>query len=334
MDSLTQIVLGAATAEFIAGKKIGNRAFLYGGILGTIPDLDVYIGKFYDIVTSNEIHRGFSHSFVFFILAAPLLGLLIRRLERKNGLTLVDAIKLSFWCLCTHALLDAFTNWGTQLLWPLEERFEIQSIFVIDPLYTLPFIYCLIRVFRLNRENPMRRKWNNRGLIISSSYLMLTLVLQAAAKHQFVARLGELNLDYTEVSVRPAPLNTILWNANISTTDGYYLGEYSFFDSQPITFDFYKRNSELIQGYENDQMIVRLKRMSNGWYTISESDGNLYFNDMRFGLLNEDTDNPEFVFRYLLNFENGKVTATEAESPGRSEPGKLLKRLWVRVQGN
>ena len=53
MDSLTQIVLGAATAEFIAGEKIGNRAFLYGGILGTIPDLDVYIGKFYDIIIES-----------------------------------------------------------------------------------------------------------------------------------------------------------------------------------------------------------------------------------------------------------------------------------------
>ncbi|MFT6210598.1 MAG: inner membrane protein, partial [Bacteroidia bacterium] len=32
MDSLTQIVLGAAVAEAALGKKIGNKALLWGGI--------------------------------------------------------------------------------------------------------------------------------------------------------------------------------------------------------------------------------------------------------------------------------------------------------------
>ena len=38
MDSLTQIVLGASVAEATLGKKIGNKAILYGAIAGTIPD--------------------------------------------------------------------------------------------------------------------------------------------------------------------------------------------------------------------------------------------------------------------------------------------------------
>ena len=43
MDSLTQIVLGAAVGEAVLGRKIGNKAILYGAIAGTIPDLDVII---------------------------------------------------------------------------------------------------------------------------------------------------------------------------------------------------------------------------------------------------------------------------------------------------
>lgn len=46
MDSFTQIVLGIATAELCAGEKLQRRTFLYGAILGTIPDLDVVVGKF------------------------------------------------------------------------------------------------------------------------------------------------------------------------------------------------------------------------------------------------------------------------------------------------
>ena len=75
MDSLTQIVLGAACGEIILGKKIGNKALLFGAIGGTIPDLDVIVGKW---IFSNEIdamlfHRGFMHSILFSILAAFLV---------------------------------------------------------------------------------------------------------------------------------------------------------------------------------------------------------------------------------------------------------------------
>ena len=61
MDSLTQIVLGAACGEIALGKKIGNKALLFGAIGGTIPDLDVFIGPW---LYGNEIdamafHRGF-----------------------------------------------------------------------------------------------------------------------------------------------------------------------------------------------------------------------------------------------------------------------------------
>lgn len=62
MDSLTQIVLGAAVGEAVLGKKVGNKAMFYGAIAGTIPDLDVYVGKLFDTVTALEIHRGFTHS--------------------------------------------------------------------------------------------------------------------------------------------------------------------------------------------------------------------------------------------------------------------------------
>jgi inner membrane protein len=334
VDSLTQIVLGAATAELIVGKKIGNRALLYGGIIGTIPDLDVFVGMAYDIVTANEIHRGFSHSILFFLLAAPLLGLILQRLERGSGVKLWTWIHVSFWCLLTHALLDAFTNWGTQLLWPWDKKFAIQSIFVIDPLYTLPFIYCLIRVMRLKRQDIQRRKWNLYGILISSFYLILTVGLQAIAKDRFQDELSDSGIEYNKISVRPAPLTAILWNANISAKDGYYLGEYSFFDTKPIRFSYFKRNNALIEGYIDDPMIRRLTLLSEGWYALTEQDGEVYFNDLRFGLLNDDPQKPEFVFRYLLKFQQGKIRAYEAKSPLRKEPKKLLIKLWYRIGGN
>ena len=61
MDSVTQMVLGAAVAEATIGRKIGNRAILWGAIAGTMPDLDVFV-PLGDVVKDFTYHRSASHS--------------------------------------------------------------------------------------------------------------------------------------------------------------------------------------------------------------------------------------------------------------------------------
>ena len=70
MDSLTQIVLGAAVGEAVLGKKIGNRALYLGALGGTIPDLDVLANVFTSELTALAFHRGFMHGMLFAV-AAP-----------------------------------------------------------------------------------------------------------------------------------------------------------------------------------------------------------------------------------------------------------------------
>ena len=79
MDSLSQIVLGAAVGEAILGRKVGNRAMLWGGICGTLPDLDVLANAVSDPMSALAYHRAFTHSLPFAVLAAPLVGLAIHR---------------------------------------------------------------------------------------------------------------------------------------------------------------------------------------------------------------------------------------------------------------
>jgi len=84
MDSLTQIVLGAACGEVVAGKKMGNRAMLWGAVGGTIPDLDVFASFFTDEIASTSFHRGFMHSFLFASLAPWALAWLAEWFYSKN----------------------------------------------------------------------------------------------------------------------------------------------------------------------------------------------------------------------------------------------------------
>ena len=99
MDSLTQIVLGAAVGEAVLGKKIGNRAMLWGAVAGTIPDLDVFIRYFTDPITSSEMHRGFSHSLIFAILMAPIMGWIANKIHRKRDIGLKPWSWLFFWTI-------------------------------------------------------------------------------------------------------------------------------------------------------------------------------------------------------------------------------------------
>jgi inner membrane protein len=222
MDSLTQIVLGAAVGEAVLGKKIGNRAMAWGAVAGTIPDLDVYMRYFTDQMTATEMHRGFSHSIVFSVLFAPVFGWLVSRYERLKDFKAWSW--LFFWAFVTHPILDAHTTWGTQLFWPFDLRVAFKTIFVIDPVYTLPFLVFLILAMRQKRTTAKRRFYNNLGLIISSCYLLLTFFLKWAAFVQFEKALEKRQIEYINIDTRPAPLNTILWSANVETEEAYLLG--------------------------------------------------------------------------------------------------------------
>lgn len=333
MDSLTQIVLGAAVGEAVLGKKIGNKALLYGAIAGTIPDLDVILGSFTDTITAVEWHRGFSHSLLFCLILAPVLGWLLSSLDRKSNLDWKPWTILFFLGLFTHTLLDAFTSWGTQILWPIKTRFALNSIFVIDPFYTVPFMVFTIMVLFYKRQSKTRRRLNTTGLIISTSYLLTTLYVKNIVEQRFEQALQNQKINYTQISTRPSPLNIILWNANIDTPSHYLIADYSFFDTQPIRFKSYAKQRHTSKDLMAFPNVKRLIDISKGWYIIEQKNNHWYFNDLRFGLIPKKDGNFDFTFSYHLKQYNGYIKATEVSKTGR-DAQFLMKTLWKRLKGN
>jgi inner membrane protein len=331
MDSLTQIVLGAAVGEAALGKKVGHKAMLYGAIAGTIPDLDVISQYFVDTVTALEWHRGFTHSIVFSVVFGLFFGWLVSRWDKRASWK--QWSWLWFLCFITHPLLDAHTTWGTQLFWPFDLRLAYKNIFVIDPLYTLPFLVFLLLALLRKRDDPKRRKLNNLGLWISSGYLLLTLFFKGITFLKFESALEEQNIAYTEIETKPAPLQAILWSANVETETAFLIGYYSLFDSQPISFEKHPKNHQLLGELAENEKIKRLIAITNGFYTITEADGKLYLNDLRFGTLSVDPNNQQYVFSYLL--EGTKENLSITENRKRPEDAKnIINELWQRVKGN
>ncbi len=153
MDSLTQIVLGGTVAYATLGPKVGKKAVLYGALLGTLPDLDVFL-PYGGEVEAFTYHRGFSHSILVHLVLSPIIAWLLAKLhpissDSEFKYSWYKWTLMVFLCLSTHALLDACTVYGTQLLWPITQYpFGFSNLFIIDPAYTLPlllgFSVCLL----------------------------------------------------------------------------------------------------------------------------------------------------------------------------------------------
>ncbi len=339
MDSLTQIVLGAACGEAVLGKKIGNKALLFGAIGGTIPDLDVLVGGW---LYGNEIdamlfHRGFMHSILFTVLAAFILGWLVYKLyntgSRFNITSQKDWISLFFWSLFTHPILDCFTPYGTQLFAPFSNyRVALNNIAVADPLYTLPFLVCMIVLMFFNRQSHRRKLWLNLGLGISSVYMLFTLGNKLYIDSVFRKSLKENGIDYKRYSSQPAILNNILWYGIAETETSYFTANYSLFDTKNRFLNFIELPKKRDLNPEVFQDIKELSWFSNGYFSVYKIEDNAYqYNDLRYPLLEENDPNSS-VFRMLLYKENGRLNMKPFE-PKFENIETVMSDLWERTKG-
>lgn len=325
MDSFTQIVLGVSVAHVALNKNVSTKKIvLLGAIVATLPDLDIYIAKiFNDSLTEIEIHRGFSHSIIFFILFSFLLTFLIKKWFAKASKK--QLYITVFLILLTHSLLDIFTTWGTQLLWPFSKKFALKSVFVIDLFYTVPLLMGV--VFGLKNK---RKLFTYAGLILSSLYLIWGLVVQQVVKSrvedQFYTQYASKNI---KITVKPTFSNSFLWNVIVQDVGGFYISDYSIFDAKERNFQYFPHQHYLIDNI-NDTNINRLKEISENQYIITKNKNGLVFNDLRFGLLKNNNDDVQFAFSYqLIPTEYGY---TVKELPKDKRDGiQLLKNLWYRI---
>jgi len=82
-----------------------------------------------------------------------------------------------------------------------------------------------------------------------------------------------------------------------------------------------------------EKKIQRLIKISNGWYCIVQENEQLYFNDLRFGLMSMDASEENFVFSYKVEEKNNEITITE-KPKNPEDATKLIYGLWDRIRGN
>ena len=241
MDSLSQLALGAAVGVAVMGRRSAVwKAALWGGVCGTLPDLDAFINHG-DPISNMTLHRTDSHALLWLSLLAPLLAAGLAHFIKDRAQ--FKAWWLATWlALVTHPLLDLMTVYGTQLLRPFDSTpYAVGSIFIIDPLYTVPLLIGLGVALRRGRDTTRVAsglRWNQAGLWLSTAYLGWSALAQQHVTTLAHAAIRAQGLPAQQVLVTPTPFNTVLWRVVVMTPGAYHEGFYSLLDKEPaIHFD-------------------------------------------------------------------------------------------------
>jgi len=322
MDSLTQIVLGAGVSAAVLGPRIGPRkAAVIGGLLSTLPDLDVLL-PFDDPVDSFTLHRGASHSFVIHAIVTPVFGEALVRLFDKLRDQRLRTYLAVFLIFVTHAALDALTIYGTRVLWPLyPSPIGTGSIFIIDPLYTLPLLIVTVWALCLTAWTQRFRRALTATLVLSTAYLGWSLVAQQIVERRAATLLAEAGIAAEQLRATPTPFNTLLWKV-IALEGEHYLNLYVpvFADDTEVTAYGHPRGTGRLACLENNAALRKLAAFSGGYFRLDVEDGEVVVSDLRMGLT------PNYVFRFAVaevTPQGVKAMAPERRQLERSSDGDL-----------
>jgi inner membrane protein len=327
LDSLTQLTLGATIGEAVLGPKVGRKAIFWGAVLGTLPDLDVFIpmgGPVDDFV----YHRGFSHSVFLLALISPLLAWLITRLHPSTKKYFNRWLFLTFLVLEIGVLLDFLTIYGTQILWPFKtEPLAWPVFFIIDPLFTLPILLGTLAALVLSRKKPLGHRLNTIGLVLSLIYTIWAFGAKEYVESRVRDKLSQQHVSLSQLVSTPTPFNTFLWQFVGIDNKRYFETFFSIFDGNtPLLVNYYPRNLELVHGLERHPPVVKLQWFTRGYYALSKEGKDILVTDLRMG------STPYHVFRFKVGEEgNPHSLPAEAERMQTIRDWGQLKWIWKRI---
>jgi inner membrane protein len=333
MDSLSQIALGASVGVAAMGRRTAPwKAALWGAVAGTLPDLDVVIDHG-DPILNMVLHRAETHALFWLTLFSLPFAAAVARLNGEW-----DRWRrwwFAMWLvLVTHPLLDAMTVYGTQLALPFTDRpFGVGSIFIIDPLYTLPLLVGTIWTLGTNGRGLAGARGhaaNRAGLVFATAYLAWGVAAQAQVEGVARRALEAQGITAERVLVTPTAFNSVLWR--VVAVDGahYHEGFRSLLDAGPaMHFDRFDRGTALAGDLQGIDGVRRLQAFSRGFWALWQDGARLGITDLRMG------QEPAYVFRFVVAERRSPVVElVPSEQIGaRPDLRAGLAWLWRRALG-
>lgn len=350
MDTITQGLLGAVTAQLGFRQRIGRDASWLAAGAAIVPDLDILIYPLINLNGSEAgpfgrtvYHRGLSHS----LLMVPVLALAVtfiwwwfRRVLKNHA-----SFKLLYGCifvaLLSHPLLDWCTSYGTQLLAPLSSRrFALDAMPIIDIIYTPILIMTLAICYALRRSKIGTAKttlivgWV--GFILSVGYITTGYVMHQRA----ISALRDLAEEErenqpTEFNAYPQIGTIFLWRVTRQDENSWsaarinllYKSELEAADVNrvPVFENSWVRQARQLPEVQTFTwfamgQIRAVYRRENGNHVVD-------FHDMRYGV---EPASLESLWSARVSFDRaGKVTDVERTHHYRGMSfGEMVRRLW------
>jgi inner membrane protein len=322
----------------VGGRALGRRALVIGAVGGMLPDLDVLV-PYEDAVDNFTFHRSWSHSYFVLSAVAVILTVAARSWSQRYGMTLRRTFLMVWLVLVTHPLLDSFTVYGTQVLWPLSD-FPVAwgTIFIIDPLFTVPMLIAIVLVLLKERKgNQSVKDASHRrscltimraGLSLSVFYLFITVALFFHVTNSVRPAFADEGIDRDHYLVLPTP-GSVLWRVVGRHPDQYLEGFHSLLKPErELQFTYFDTNDELLQPLIGFQPVERLKWFTRGFYTTDLEENTVVVSDLRMGI------EAQYVFRFNVGRMDTKPGSVSTLSPTvlrRFQPN-LDRMRWVLKQ--
>lgn len=252
MDSLTHLAIG--TIVPLAFRSTPRRAAaIFLGIAGSqLPDIDIIAGS--SATAMLAVHRGMTHSFlavaVFSLVLAWIFRLYLKRRERNDEVVRVEGgiarlAKPVIWnfsalwgvaalCLLLHLYLDSMTTYGTRVFWPFSElRVGFPALYIVDPLYTLPLVWIMLRNFvglSKVKKNGAQLSRSRKALVWIILYPLVCLGIHHFATAQRNAEPYPGQPENSRIELTTMPLSPFLWKTVEVSPGTYRMGVSSLLD--------------------------------------------------------------------------------------------------------
>ncbi len=257
MDTVTQMLLGATVAQAGFRRRLGRRALAVGAGIALIPDLDVAAGWIGGPFANWVHHRGLTHSILFGPVAGLLFGWLIWLWQRRrhgpdspsgNREARRAWIWLAILALMTHPVIDVFTSYGTQWLYPLTNtRFAINAMPIIDPVYSLILVVALAAGVALRKRAALAQDIAGAALILVAAYTLggwaINGRVEQIAKAQIGGTAPASAVVTTKVTAYPTLFQPVLRRVVAETPDAVLVGFHSVLNDGEIHWERFERTS-------------------------------------------------------------------------------------------
>lgn len=192
MDPVTHTLVGAAVGQAFFSKK-SKAAVPLMALASNLPDIDGIV-MMLPVPAAVTWRRTFGHSLFLLPVWVWIAAKVAQRVWKG------EPFPRLFWYVALscalHLLFDLINSFGVLLLWPLDWRPELASVFIID----LALTGLLLLAYIAGRH---KRLHGRLGLALAAAYLGLCFGLRARAVNMLEQAREDQKTDFTYVFPEP-----------------------------------------------------------------------------------------------------------------------------------